>query len=269
MSLARRSRQTLDIWPGFVDALATLLMVIIFLLSIFIVAQFYMNDALMGRDKALQSLNQQVADLAELLNLERKSNTGLRRDLAELSSELQSSLSLRDEMQSNVTTLSEQLSASKRALDEQQAAPGTEMRGSVGQERAVRLEAVGAAVERETRLERERAGDVGAAHVRRIADDDVERRAVEIREPTGFDEAHVQVETSCVRARRSMLNTICASHPHGSRPSSRAWTYSPWILNRGSTSWKSPPYRFFTNSRLGVAGVAPEAGVPGTNRSPT
>ena len=122
MSLARRSRQTLDIWPGFVDALATLLMVIIFLLSIFIVAQFYMNDALMGRDKALQSLNQQVADLAELLNLERKSNTGLRRDLAELSSELQSSLSLRDEMQSNVTTLSEQLSASKRALDEQQAA---------------------------------------------------------------------------------------------------------------------------------------------------
>jgi chemotaxis protein MotB len=122
MSLARRNRQTLDIWPGFVDALATLLMVIIFLLSIFIVSQFYLNDALMGRDKALQSLNQQVADLAELLNLERKSNTGLRRDLAELSSELQSSLSQRDEMQANVTTLSERLATSKRALDEQQAA---------------------------------------------------------------------------------------------------------------------------------------------------
>ena len=56
MSLARRNRHNLDIWPGFVDALATLLMVIIFLLSIFIVAQFYMNDALMGRDKALQNL---------------------------------------------------------------------------------------------------------------------------------------------------------------------------------------------------------------------
>lgn len=122
MSLARRNRHTLDIWPGFVDALATLLMVIIFLLSIFIVAQFYLNDALMGRDKALQNLNQQVAELAELLNLERKSNTGLRRDLAELSSELQSSLSQRDEMQSDMTTLSERLAASKRALDEQQAA---------------------------------------------------------------------------------------------------------------------------------------------------
>jgi chemotaxis protein MotB len=122
MSLSRRSQHTLDIWPGFVDALATLLMVIIFLLSIFIVAQFYLNDALMGRDKALQSLNQKVSDLAELLNLERKSNTGLRRDLAELSSELQSSLSQRDEMQAHVTTLGEQLAASKRALDEQKTA---------------------------------------------------------------------------------------------------------------------------------------------------
>ena len=47
MSLnARRSRNALDIWPGFVDALATLLMVIIFLLMIFVVAQFYLNDAL-------------------------------------------------------------------------------------------------------------------------------------------------------------------------------------------------------------------------------
>lgn len=119
--LSRRSRQTLDIWPGFVDALSTLLMVIIFLLSIFIVSQFFLNDALMGRDKALQNLNQQVADLAALLNLERKSSTGLRRDLAELSSELQSSLSQRDEMQSSVTLLGEQLAASKRALDDQRA----------------------------------------------------------------------------------------------------------------------------------------------------
>jgi chemotaxis protein MotB len=121
-SLSRRPRQSVDIWPGFVDALATLLMVIIFLLMIFIVAQFYLNDALLGRDKALQSLNQQVAELAELLNLERKSNTGLRRDLAELSSELQSSLSLRDEMQSQVTVLGEQLAASRRALDERESA---------------------------------------------------------------------------------------------------------------------------------------------------
>jgi len=114
-----RSRHQVDIWPGFVDALATLLMVIIFLLMIFIVSQFYLNNALQGRDKALESLKHQVSELAELLDLERKSNTGLRRDLAELSSELQSSLSQRDEMQSQVTTLGEQLAGAKRALTEQ------------------------------------------------------------------------------------------------------------------------------------------------------
>jgi chemotaxis protein MotB len=118
-TLARRPRHNVDIWPGFVDALATLLMVIIFLLMIFIVSQFYLNDALLGRDKALESLNQQVAELAELLDLERKSNTGLRRDLAELSSELQSSLSQRDEMQSQVTLLGEQLAGARRQLAEQ------------------------------------------------------------------------------------------------------------------------------------------------------
>lgn len=118
-SLARRSRHAVDIWPGFVDVLATLLMVIIFLLMIFVVAQFYLNDALVGRDKTLDNLHHQVAELAQLLDLERKSSTGLRRDLAELSSELQSSLSQRDEMQSQVTQLGEQLAASKSALEDQ------------------------------------------------------------------------------------------------------------------------------------------------------
>ena len=118
---ARRSRSNTDIWPGFVDALATLLMVIIFLLMIFVVAQFFLNDALLGRDKALDSLNKQVAELAELLDLERKSNTGLRRDLAELSSELQSSLSQRDELQSQVTLLGEQNADARRTLEETQA----------------------------------------------------------------------------------------------------------------------------------------------------
>ena len=120
-SLARRPRHTVDIWPGFVDVLATLLMVIIFLLMIFVVAQFYLNDALQGRDKTLDNLHHQVSELAELLDLERKSSTGLRRDLAELSSELQSSLSQRDEMQSQVTQLGEQLLTSKRAIEDQRA----------------------------------------------------------------------------------------------------------------------------------------------------
>ena len=66
MALARRgSTNVFDIWPGFVDALATLLMVIIFLLMIFVVAQFFLNDAISGRDQALERLNLQLEELAK------------------------------------------------------------------------------------------------------------------------------------------------------------------------------------------------------------
>src|SRR5215208_3661949 len=61
---SRRARRTsIDIWPGFVDALAQLLMVIIFILLIFTAGQFLLSDALSGRDRALQELQQQVSEL--------------------------------------------------------------------------------------------------------------------------------------------------------------------------------------------------------------
>jgi len=63
----------------------------------------------------------QVAELAELLDLERKSNTDLRRDLAELSSELQSSLSQRDEMQSQMTFLGEELADARKSVEDERA----------------------------------------------------------------------------------------------------------------------------------------------------
>jgi len=124
---ARRSRTPFDIWPGFVDALATLLMVIIFLLMIFVVAQFYLNDALLGRDKALENLNRQVSELAELLDLERRSNADLRKDLAEISAELQSSLGQRDELQSQSALLGEKLETAEKALADERRKTGTEL----------------------------------------------------------------------------------------------------------------------------------------------
>ena len=51
---ARRRAQTTDYWPGFVDAMATLLLVIIFLLSIFMIAQFFLSQQLSGRDTVPQ-----------------------------------------------------------------------------------------------------------------------------------------------------------------------------------------------------------------------
>ena len=112
-TLARRTRRTSDIWPGFVDALASLLMVIIFLLMIFVFAQFLLREAISGRDAALVKLQSQIVELADMLALERGANVDLRLDLAQLSEELQASVVTRDEMTSRAESLSLSLSESE------------------------------------------------------------------------------------------------------------------------------------------------------------
>ena len=104
-ALARRARRSTNTWPGFVDALATLLMVIIFLLMIFVLAQFFLNEAITGKDTALDKLREEVGELAEILALERKSNTVLRTSVTQLSTELQSSVNARDDMSMAIKAL--------------------------------------------------------------------------------------------------------------------------------------------------------------------
>ena len=105
-ALSRRNQHRTDIWPGFVDALASLLMVIIFLLMIFVIAQFFLGEALTGRDQALDRLHGQVSELADLLNLERKANETLRINIAQLSDELSASVTLRDDQKQQIQALS-------------------------------------------------------------------------------------------------------------------------------------------------------------------
>jgi len=104
-TLARRSRRTTSIWPGFVDALATLLLVVIFLLLMFVLAQFFLNEALSGRDAALDRLRGQVSELAELLALERKASQDLTVNVNQLSAELQASVRARDDLGATVRAL--------------------------------------------------------------------------------------------------------------------------------------------------------------------
>ena len=104
-TISRRNQTRTDIWPGFVDALATLLMVIIFLLMIFVIAQFFLSEALSGRDQALDRLRGQVSELADLLNLERKENKSLRADISTISEELSSSIILRDKQKISIKSL--------------------------------------------------------------------------------------------------------------------------------------------------------------------
>lgn len=112
-SLARRNQHSNNTWPGFVDALATLLMVIIFLLMIFVIAQFFLNDAISGRDEALRDLEGQVEELANVLALERRSNENLRTDVSRLSAELEASVAARDDLSNEVRGLTTRLASAE------------------------------------------------------------------------------------------------------------------------------------------------------------
>src|SRR5580704_7969123 len=98
MALARSRgrRASIDIWPGFVDALAQLLMVIIFILLVFTVGQFYLSDALNGRDEALKQLQQRISQLADELALEKQTSETLRGNAGTLMAELNSAQVERD-----------------------------------------------------------------------------------------------------------------------------------------------------------------------------
>jgi len=101
----RRQRRTFDIWPGFVDALATLLIIVLFLLMVFTVAQNFLSQALVGSNNALDRLNKQVAELAQMLSLEQRAAADLRRTLAVLSDELRQSNAARDNVASQLAEL--------------------------------------------------------------------------------------------------------------------------------------------------------------------
>ncbi len=101
----QQGRRQVNIWPGFVDALATLLLVIIFVLMVFMVAQFFLSVALSGKDQALERLQGEINELAELLSLERSANSDLRINVADLSSQLQDSLAEQDSLTGQLRTI--------------------------------------------------------------------------------------------------------------------------------------------------------------------
>src|ERR1039458_2830011 len=98
MALARtrRGESGMNYWPGFVDALSTLILSIIFILTVFVVVQFYLQQEVAGKDTALTRLNAQIAQLTELLSLEKSGKTHLQDQLAQLTASLASAESQRD-----------------------------------------------------------------------------------------------------------------------------------------------------------------------------
>ena len=105
----RRGRGgNLDVWPGYVDALSTLLMVIIFVLLVFVLAQGFLSVALSSREKAMDQLNLRVAELAELLSLEAAQGEQLRQQLGRLSDDLRGTAAARDAAMQSLALLREE-----------------------------------------------------------------------------------------------------------------------------------------------------------------
>jgi chemotaxis protein MotB len=91
MALSRGRRyEPVNYWPGFVDALSTMLLVIIFLLSVFMLAQFFLSREVSGKDEALARLNQQIEELTNLLALERTQKSSDETKISSLTATLDS-----------------------------------------------------------------------------------------------------------------------------------------------------------------------------------
>ena len=97
MALAR-SRRGIDYWPGFVDALSTLVLGIIFLLTVFVVVQFFLSQDIAGKDTALSRLNAQIAQLTDLLSLEKTGKIDLEEQVARLNASLAAAESERERL---------------------------------------------------------------------------------------------------------------------------------------------------------------------------
>jgi len=117
MALARgrRERRTIDYWPGFVDALSTLLLAIMFLLSVFVLAQFLLSREISGKDEVLGRLNSQINELTQLLALERTNV----QDSADSLANLQASLEVAESERSRLEQLLARGAGSGAAANQQ------------------------------------------------------------------------------------------------------------------------------------------------------
>ena len=105
-------------WPGYVDALTTLLMVMIFLLSLLSVAQFTLSSALSSRDSAIDQLGRQIGDLASQLSIEKKATQNLQKDLEQLTLQLRQERSERDRLNADLAAQRQSADALKIERDQ-------------------------------------------------------------------------------------------------------------------------------------------------------
>lgn len=191
-TLAARRRRGVDFWPGFVDALSALLMVLVFVLLVFTIGQFVLADAISGRDQALSRLEAELAVLAQSLSMERGAKAQALAQVDELSASLASTEAQRGALQLRLEETTAQLSQTQAQLE-----------GS--QEEAARLTAdVNALAELKRQLESEIAARLAEIETTR------EKLAAQT-ELSAKSAAQVELLNRQVAALRRQLDEIAAS----------------------------------------------------------
>ena len=138
-SRLRRRGSRADYWPGFVDLMSTLLLVMIFLLVVYMLAQYFLQRSLSEETEEKDDLNAQVNSLDEELSVEQQANAELRINIAQLSSQLQSSLSVRDQLIAELSMVSGERDTLQLRLREMTGAGQTAMAEAA--EASIRAEA--------------------------------------------------------------------------------------------------------------------------------
>jgi len=203
--MAASSRRAINIWPGFVDALSTLLLVLIFVLLVFILAQFFLSVALTGRDERLAELDRQIAELADLLALERSSNQDLRASVSQLSAELQASIAARDDLSRRLAVLGDERDALAQRAEAAESA-----KASLEQQLAAVMESSRGVEDRLT--ETAQAREEASARARELAarTEDLEAALKQAQATVAADKEKIEAQLSDLAAMRSLRDQLQA-----------------------------------------------------------
>ncbi|MCL1484932.1 MULTISPECIES: peptidoglycan -binding protein [unclassified Marinobacter] len=105
----RRSRSTTNVWPGYVDALSALLMLVIFMLLVYVVSQLFLSQTLSDRNSELAQLNQRLSEISQLLGLEQGTTAALEQQMLMVQNSFSDSLAQNEDLQQRLEASRDQL----------------------------------------------------------------------------------------------------------------------------------------------------------------
>ena len=207
MPLRRRGGNGLEAWPGYVDALSTLVMVIIFVLLVFVLGQAFLSVVLAGRNQALDRLNRQLAELSDQLSLERGRSSELTASVAQLNRDLQGSDTARDTLAHQLAAL--QAEAARAASDRDALkAERDRIAAQLSDANLQTQSAAARAAQLQTRLDAATAkGDTANAEAAATATQlaDAKRQLAEMQKQLAAADRTVQTDKATIEARLSDL----------------------------------------------------------------